>query len=384
MFFSNPRHSLTLILFTWLASCATAPAPKPIAEAPPVRVSAIKVHTTDWPDGFESTGTVRARTSTSISSRVMGYVRQVYVNSGDRVRSGQSLATIDSRELDAAHKQAQAAVNEARSGQPEAEAAVSSARAQLDLAQTTLRRMKDLLDKRSVSQQEYDEAVARASMAESGLAMAQARQKQLSEKIRQAEQGLEQAAVMRSYTDIAAPFAGLVTARRVEPGVLAAPGMPLLEIEQAGLYRLEAAVEESRLNAVKAGAKVTVTLEAVESPLEGRVAEIVPAVDPASRAFTVKIDLPGHSSLRSGLFGRAAFQTGRRPVLAIPKTAVRAQGQVLSVMVARDGYARSRMVTTGRSLDGGVEVLSGLQEGEMIIPQPGTVADGARIEVTAQ
>jgi len=385
MSFNNAQYCLPLIWLTLLASCGgTAPALKTVSEGTAVRVATLKVATADWPDSFEATGTVRARTSTTISSRVMGYVRQVYVNSGDRVRSGQSLVTIDSREMDAAQKQAQAAVSEARSGQPEAEAAVSSARAQLELAQTTLRRMKDLLDKRSVSQQEYDEAAARARVAESGLAMAQARQKQLAEKIHQAEQGLEQASVMKGYSEIVAPFAGLVTARRVEPGVLAAPGMPLLEIELAGPYRLEAAVEESRLRAVKTGATVTVTLEAVEAPLDGRVSEIVPTVDPASRAFTVKIDLPPHSALRSGLFGRAEFRVAERAVLAIPRMAIRAQGQVQSVLVAEDGYARSRMVTTGRALEGNVEILSGLQGGEMVIAQPGNVGDGARIEVTAQ
>ncbi len=385
MFYSNARYPLSLLVFGLLASCGSkAPAPKPISEATPVRVAAIKAGAVSWPDSFEATGTVRARTSTTISTRVIGYVRQVYVNAGDRVHSGQTLVTIDSRELDAGQKQAQAALSEAGSGEPEAEAAVASARAQLELAQTTLRRMKDLLDKRSVSQQEYDQAAARSKVAESGLAIAQARQKQLAEKIRQAEQGLAQASVMKGYAELQAPFAGLGTERRVEAGVLATPGMPLLEIEKAGPYRLEAAVEESRLNAVKPGAAVRVHLEAISTALDGRVGEIVPAVDPASRAFTVKIDLPGHSALRSGLFGRAEFRAGERTVLSIPRTAIRTQGQVQLVLVADGGYARSRMVTTGSTREGNIEILSGLQSAEMVIAQPGNVVDGARIEVTAQ
>ncbi len=116
---------------------------------------------------------------------------------------------------------------------------------------------------------------------------------------------------MRDYTRIAAPFAGVVTARSVEPGNLAAPGAPLLTIEREGAYRLEASVDESRLPFVKAGQAVDVALEALDRRLTARVSEIVPAVDAASRAYIVKIDLPALPNLRSGMFGRAWFPDGR-------------------------------------------------------------------------
>jgi membrane fusion protein (multidrug efflux system) len=128
-------------------------------------------------------------------------------------------------------------LEEARSGVPEADSGIASAKAQLELAQTTQRRMQELLDKRSVSQQEFDETAARVKVAQAGLEMAEARKRQLADKIRQAEQGVEQAAILRGYGEVKAPFAGLVTARRAEPGVLAAPGMPL--VLRGRVYRLE-------------------------------------------------------------------------------------------------------------------------------------------------
>jgi RND family efflux transporter MFP subunit len=312
----------------------------------------------------------------------MGYVQDVRVREGDRVTAGQTLVVIEARELETAQRQAQAGLEEAKSALPETDASIASAKAQLELAQTTLRRMQDLLDKRSVSQQEFDEAAARVKVAQAGFEMAHAKKRQVTEKIQQAEQMVQQAGIQRGYAEVKAPYAGRVTARRVEPGTLAAPGMPLLEIEQEGSFRLEASVEESRLGAIQRGEPAMVRLEAIESPMPGRVTEIVPAIDASSRSFTVKIDLPGNPSLRSGLFGRAEFAGEKRPVIAVPRTAVITEGQIRSVLVAEAGVARSRLVTLGEVRDGTVEVLSGLRQSDRVIhPRPAGLRDGERVEV---
>jgi len=187
---------------------------------------------------------------------------------------------------------------------------------------------------------------------------------------------------MRSYAQLAAPFAGTVTAKSVDPGVLAAPGAPLLTIEREGAYRLEAAVEESKLPLIHTGQPVSVALDGVARPIEGRVSESVPAIDAASRSFTVKIELPATAPLRSGLFGRARFAFGSRTVLAVPAAAVIERGQLASVFVADGGHARSRFVTLGQRAQDAVEVLSGLSPGDQVIfPAPPSLADGAAVEV---
>lgn len=351
-------------------------------EDPPMIVSTIPVTTSEWKETYEAVGTVRARMATTISSRVMAYVREVKAQTGDRVAAGQVLVVLDARDVDVALRQANSALAEARSAVPESDGAIATAAAQLELAETTLRRMRELLEKRSVSQQEYDEAAARVKVAQAGRNMAEARRRQLSEKIHQAEQAVEQAAVTRDYTEIKAPFAARVTARRAEPGTVASPGAPLLDIEQEGSYRLEVSVEESRLGTIRRGDTVAVALDALEHPLAGGVSEIVPAVDAASRAFLVKIDLPRQATLRGGLFGRARFPAGTRRAIAIPRNSVIAQGQVQSVMVADAGRARARLVTVGAANGDSVEVLSGLREGDKLVyPVPAGLRDGARVEV---
>ena len=148
------------------------------------------------------------------------------------------------------------------------------------------------------------------------------RRAQLDAQAARVQQDVRATEVTRSYAEITAPFAGVVTAKSVDPGTLAVPGTPLLTIEREGAYRLEASVEESHLAAIRVGQPVSVTLDGIDRTLDARVSEIVPAVDAASRSYTVKIDLPAVPALRSGAFGRAAFSVGSRSPLTIPAAAV--------------------------------------------------------------
>jgi RND family efflux transporter MFP subunit len=212
--------------------------------------------------------------------------------------------------------------------------------------------------------------------------MVAAKRSQLDSKIAQADQALATAAIMQSYAQITAPFAGIVTERTAEPGSLAAPGAPLLTLERAGALRFEVPVEESRLAQIRLGQPVAVQLDALDRPVDGRVSEIVPAVDAAARTFTVKIDLPSTTRLRSGLFGRARFALGTRQVVSVLAPAILERGQLTSVFVAANGRATMRLVTLAEKSGDRVEVLSGLNPGEqVIVPVPSGLVDGAAVEV---
>jgi RND family efflux transporter MFP subunit len=375
-----------LVLFSslvLLTSCGNEP-PRRSATSPstPVAVQVSTVSAQEWPAVYEATGTVRARTAATISSKVMGYVQQVTVQVGDRVREGQVLVTLDARELEEGVRGAEAGRAEVQSAIPEAESALAAAKASLDLAQTTFKRIEDLAAKKSISSQEFDEASARLKAAQANYEMARAKRAQLDPRLARAEQELRSATIMRDYARISTPFSGIVTAKSVEPGNLATPGAPLLTIEQDSVYRLEASVDESRLPSARAGAPVEVALEGLDRKLNARVSEVVPAVDAASRSSIVKIDLPAIPQLRSGMFGRAFFPLGTRKVVAVPASAIVERGQLQSVFVAEEGTARTRLITTGQRSKDAVEVLSGLNAGEKIVtPVPTGLEDGARLEV---
>jgi len=370
-------------LIALLAACGGAPEKKPEAAAgTPVAVQTAAAVQTDWASRYEAVGTVRARTSAVIAAKVMGYVKEIKVDTGDRVRAGQVLLVLDAKDLDAGHRSAQAVLHEAQAAAGEVDNAIAAAKAQLDLAQVTYQRMKDLHDKKSISNQEFDEASARLKMAQSGYDMAQSRKTQVDARIRQAEEGVAGATVALGYATITAPFDGVVTEKPVQLGNLTSPGMPLLTVERVGAHRLEVAVEESRLPMLHLGDSVKVAVDALDRQLDAQISEIVPSVDAASRSFIVKIDLPAEAALRSGLFGRAAFETGRRTVLTVPSAAVVERGQLQSVFVVDGGRASARLVTLGETRDGLREVLSGLSAGETVVaPVPRELADGSKVEV---
>jgi len=363
-----------------LASCGSEPpqrASQP--QTAPLAVHVAAVSTGDWPASYEATGTVRARTTATISSHAMGYVQQVSVQVGDHVAAGQPLIALDARDLDASLRQAEAGRASIESAIPEMEDATAAAKANLDLAQATFKRMEELAAKKSISNQEFDEASARLKAAQANFDMARSRRSQLNSRMAQAEQEVRAAGIVRDYAKMAAPFSGVVISRTVEPGNLAAPGAPLLSIEQDGLYRLEASVDESKLASVRVG-------QAVEAVIDGRkvnarVSEIVPSVDAASRTYTVKLDLPAMPQLRTGMFGRAIFPLGMEKVVAVPAAALMEHGQLQSVFVVEDGVAHTRLVTTGRRMADSVEVLSGLNAGEKVVrPLPPGLQDCARVE----
>jgi RND family efflux transporter MFP subunit len=199
----------------------------------------------------------------------------------------------------------------------------------------------------------------------------------------QAKAALQQAHTTLGYTRILAPFDGLITEKRADTGTLASPGMPIFTVEDLRRYRLEASVNETDMRYVRQGQQVSVSVDALgDGELRGKVVEIVPAADPASRGFLVKIELPSDPALRSGLFGRAQFARGERRALLIPRTAIVDRGQLQGIYVLdQNRIAGLRYITLGRPSAQQVEVLAGLQAGEVLITEPGSrEMSGKKIE----
>jgi RND family efflux transporter MFP subunit len=360
---------LAVFLAGGLSGCASELQPTPTVPEIVHHVPVLPVQRADVPDLLEAVGTVRAAQSSQLASQIMGTVVELRVHEGDHVQRGQVLALIDDAQPRAALDRARSAEN--ASGQ---EAAASDS--ELALAQSTLKRFQNLYDRKSVSPQEFEEVKARYQVALAHRDMARAGQAQ-------AKAALAEAHVSFSHTRILAPFDGVITEKKADPGTLASPGLPILTIECMGHFRLDATVNENDLRYVRRGQKVPVFVEALAtSGLQGRIAQIVPAADPDSRSFLVKIELPADSRLRSGLFGRAQFSRGQRSSLLIPETALVQRGQLQGVYVLDvNQTANLRYVTLGRTAGPKVEVLAGLQEGERLVAKPGELdLNGKRIE----
>lgn len=374
----------SLAALALLASChgSDKPVSSPESKAPPVPVKVVTLAETSAATVYPATGTVRAKISATISSKIAAYVQSVRVQEGDRVRAGQLLVSLDAQDLDAQYRVAVASREEVAHSLDEADSGIAEAKNRLDLAQTTYGRLKDLYDKRSISNQEFDEGTARLKAAQAAYDQALAHRKQAESRGGRMDAEVRSADITRGYASLVAPFAGIVVARNVEPGVLASPGMPLLTIEQEGGYRFEAAVEESRLPEIHLRDRVPVQIDAFHQEFSAEVAEIVPVADPASHSYTVKLSLPSTSGLHTGLFGRALFPSGHAKSLAVPADAVETQGDLDSVLVAEDGFVRRRLISTGSKSEKQISVLSGLKSGDRLIyPVPPNLQEGSPIEV---
>ena len=170
------------------------------------------------------------------------------------------------------------------------------------------------------------------------------------------------------YAVIRSPVTGYVVEKHMEVGDMAAPGRPALTVQEEGSLRLEAAVREGLAGRLLLGDSLRVRIDALEMELSGTLEEKVPAADPRSRSFLVKVSLPQQPGLRSGMFGRLFIPTGSATPLTVPSRAIESIGQIQQVWVLSEGdVPQRRYVRTGRTYADRVEILSGLQQGERVV-----------------
>jgi RND family efflux transporter MFP subunit len=332
----------------------------------------------------ETLGTVRARTTAAVAPQVMGRLTGVAVSEGSVVAAGALLATIDDTTVRAQLSSAEGAVAEAEAAGEDVDRAISQAEAGKALAEKTYERFRKLLDGKVVTQQEFDEVELRRTVAVKDLERAQQKRAQMIAKIAQARGQADAAKAMLAWTRVIAPFAGIIVEKRADPGSMAVPGVPLFVLEDPRRHRIETFVSETYLPLLRKGTPVQVVLDADPgNPFSAVVTEIVPAIDPASRTFTVKADLPAGRA-RSGQSGKVRFAAGKGTVLAVPKRAITRAGGSDGVFTigARDNVARLSMITLGAEFDDRVEVLSGIEDGARVALSPiDKLSDGARVEI---
>lgn len=314
-------------------------------------------------------GTVHAQESAVLSAQTMGHVRSVLVREGDFVKEGQTLIRLDDA-------QSQAQVAQAKAGLAGSRHAVQLAESNAELADSTLKRYEVLRTSKSVSPQEFDEVSRRAQAAHAQLDAAKAQ-------LAAAQAGETSSQTVANYSVIKAPFSGRVTARMVDPGVLASPGVPLLQIDKDGPLELDVSADESLLPALRPGMKVKVRIDSVpQAPDSGTVRTVVPAADPNSHTFLVKIALPASKDLRPGMYGTALIATGSQPAVLVPQAAIVVHGSLKNVWVVDPtGIASLRYITVGSKQGDLFEALSGISSGEIVVLNPGDrELGGKRIE----
>jgi RND family efflux transporter MFP subunit len=323
-----------------ISGCNQDPPPAPATTSSPVPVRVQAVERKRRVATEEAAGTVRARLRAVIEAKVSGKIEQMLAVPGQQVKSGDLLVQLDALEIQARLDQAIAVRRQ---------------------AEAELKRLSALLKEKTISQAEFDTVEARYRVADATVSETETR---------------------RSYTKVLAPFDGIVTRKYSDVGDLAAPGKPLLEIEDSSRLRLEADVPEAAVGNLAPGDKLTVRISSASNELTGVVSEISPAADPNSRTFLVKLDLPAGPGLRAGQFGRVSVPVGEARALRVPAAAVVQRGQLELVFVISDGRAQMRIVKTGKRVGNEVELVSGVDAGESVaIEGAVALADGRPVTV---
>ena len=331
-------------------------------------VSLETIKSEEVPEMLDVVGTVRARTSAVVSTRIPGTVSMLKVREGDRVRKGQVLIQLDAQENQFAAAAATAGTVEARRG-------LDEALARKKLADSTFERFSNLYNEQAISRQEFDVKQSERELAVQGAARAEAR-------LKQAQEGAKAAVAVADYTRIAAPISGIITSRQADLGATVFPAQPLLTIEDEGDYQLELVIPESMAVGVKPGTPVQVSLDALKVTFASKISQIVPSADPASRTFIAKISL-SQKNLKSGMFGRGAILLGSAVNgMMAPQKAVVERGAMTFVwIVDKDSIARMRLVKVGKTLGERVEILTGLSEGErLVVSGVEKVLEGSKVE----
>lgn len=352
----TPR-SLFLGLALGVAVIATAcskqeEAGKPVAA---FAVSVVRVQARDIPRSVLVSGPVSAWEEMQLGVEVSGLrVTHLLVDVGQQVRKGELLLQLDHRSLDSDLAQANAGLREAEAGAA--------------LARSQLARGQQLADSKYISAMSLDELRAGRTQAEARLGTARAAR--------------DAVALRRSYADLRAPDAGIISKRLVQPGQVVAAGSELLRLIRQGRLEWRAELAEAELARVKPGDRIQLTTRDGKAVI-GQVRAVSPGVDASTRTGTVYADLPDPQGLQPGTYLQGRIDTGIGQGLTVPAaTVVQRDGHPNVFSVDAKGIAHRVRIRTGGIANGQVEVLEGLKAGDAVVEQgAGFLADGDSVRI---
>jgi len=305
-------------------------------------------------------GKVEAVQNANLSTRNMGYVNKVHVNVGDKVSKGQLLLSINSADISAQKAQVGASIAEAT--------------AAFNNAEKDYNRFKALFKSNSASQKEMDDITANYEMAKARLEAAIQMKNQVNAQL--------------SYSNITAPFSGIITGKYINAGDMANPGIPLISIENSGKFQVIAMVPESEITSIKNGTDVEVLIKSTNQILKGNVTEVSASTKNTGGQYLVKVVLEqAGANLLSGMFASVQFPTEKTseknaPIL-IPTSAIVELGELRGVyVVSQSNTALLRWLRLGKEFGNKTEVLSGLSTNDtFVLSSDSKVINGSKINV---
>lgn len=308
-----------------------------------------------------ATGKIQASHNAELSTRFMGYITRIPVKVGDNVHKGQLLVAINNTELEAKKAQIQAQI--------------TTAKVAFDNAQKDYKRYQNLYQKKSVTAKEFEDITTHFHTAKTQWETARQQQKEIEAQLQ--------------YTNIKAPFSGVITQKFVNEGAIAHPGKPLLAIENSNRLEVHALVPETEIINIKQGTSVTINISAIAATFSGTVTAISTSSKHTGGQFLVKVALTStHPKILSGMYATVLFPTTTIQNMSstrvmLPKKALVRHGQLVGVYTpSQQNTAILRWLRLGKTFKDQVEVLSGLSANESyILSARGKLYNGVKIAI---
>jgi RND family efflux transporter MFP subunit len=386
-----------VLLGVSVAACGgpSAAAPRgdnPSAEATAVRV--VRVEPTPIDRAVTVTGTLAAEEQVILSLKVTGRLEEMLVDLGSPVRRGQVVARLTPTDFDLRLRQAEAALQQARARlgldpdgaddtvDVERTSLVRQAAAGLDEARRQRDRYATFVQRGISARAELESADAQLQIADGRYqdALEEVRNRQAILAQRRSEVAL--ARQQLDDTTLRSPITGVVRERHAFAGEYRAAGTPVVTVVRQHPLRLQLAVPERASANLQAGQLVHISVEGDQQRYQGRVARLSPAITEGNRTLAIEAEVPNeHGRLRPGMFARADIVTDQNLSIVVPQSALVIFAGVEKLLLAKDGTVREQRVRTGRRLEDRVEILEGVTAGDLVITNPGGLADGTTVRV---
>jgi RND family efflux transporter MFP subunit len=366
------------LIFNGCSKSSASSDVKPGSSAPP-SANVVKVAREDLANTLEFAAEFRPYEEIEVHAKVSGYVKDIYVDVGDRVQQGQLLAVLEIPEFKDDLAQASADRRRFEEEIKRAQSEVNRAKASFEETHLTYQRLAavERAKPNLIAQQEIDDAAGRDRVAAAQVDTAKAALAVAEQQLAVSKAGEGKVKTVSTYSRITAPFSGVITKRFADKGALIQAGtssntqaMPLVRLSENARLRLVLPVSESAVARVHLGEEVDIKVQSTGQDFAGHVSRFASKVDPATRTMETEVDVPNQNlRLTPGMYASAKLTLdAKRQVLAVPAEAVAKRDTTpTALVVGSDHKVQERVVTLGFETDTKIEIVSGLDEGDLVI-----------------
>ena len=310
-------------------------------------------------------GVVYSKEQIMLASRLMGYVKKISVEEGDRVKKGQFLFEIDPSDI-------YSMINQARAGIMQAQSGVLMAKLAYDDAKKDFDRFQKLYKKGAVSKRDFEKMELNMKIRKAQITLAEGM-------LNQAKAGLQQALAQKKYAKVYSPIDGVVVMKKAKVSEMALPGHPILVLSSLNSLQVKAFVNEKEIQNLKVGDKAVVNIPSIAKKVNAEISAIIPSADMATHSYLVKFKLDNSKDLYPGMYALVNVVLSSNSSVVVPYNTLTSRGGVVGLFVVKNGVANFTPVKVVRQ-DGGEIVVTGISAGDEVVQYPkASLKDGQKI-----